>query len=885
MMGFRGRSLAGALFAAAVAAADPVGAQPPGGLPPSAATAAPPPAAASPAQRHLFAVRVTHAPVLDGKLDDAVWQLAAPSSGFRQKVPNDGAVPSDPTTVRVLYDDDAIYVGFDCPQQHTPVTARLTRRDRVVEADSVSIDLGTSGDHKSAFEFSVNASGTLTDTVRFNDTDSSSDWDENWDARTHVTATGWTAEFRIPLHVLRFPALPVQLWDLQASRYISLRQETDYWQYYPRSLGGEVSHYGRLDGLRGLQPRTPIEVRPFLVGRLRRRDPSVDQLASGTDFLGSAGFDLKWHATQDLTLDATVNPDFAQIEADQVVLNLSTVATYYPEKRPFFLEGIDTFATPFQLLYTRRIGRVPPIPPLRDGEQLVDVPEPATIFGATKLTGRLDSKWTVGTLLATTARDDVLVQQADGKRAPRLVDPTSAFGVLRLKRDLGDNAHVGILTTAVVHAEPVGSYPLVAPGAGGPTTTALCPSPVFLTPFQQVNLNVRPQTRCFNDAYAAAFDWRWRSPGGDYSFGGQGVGSLLFQGPGRRVADGTVVNPGDIGGGMKVSFNKEGGTHWVGGVSAVVTSTKLDINDAGYLDRANQMGGTAQLEHRELDPHGWFRETHTFLSSTSMIDDRKLLTGQVVTFGNWGRLTNLWTYGIDAHYVGRTFDDREVGDGTALRREGRIGNGVYLETDLTKKVSIGFDQTTEYVFDGFNTSGSGTLSLRVLPQLDLDILPTWGWTFGEPRFMVAGSVPGQYLFGKLDARSIGATLRTTYTFFPRLTVQAYAQLFLASGHYSGYTQYRSSPGGPRPTVDLPQLTPYSGALTTNPDFEDGVLNVNLVLRWEYLLGSALYLVYTRAQVPTTVLDPGETATINLTAVRRAPVSDVILAKVSFWWGA
>ena len=300
-------ALTALLLAAPVAAGPPL---PPPPAQPNAPVAAIPPAP------HLRATRTPRPPVLDGKLDDDVWKLAPPSSGFRQKVPNDGSPASDPTVVRVLYDDVAVYVGFDCPQPHTPVTERLTRRDRWVEADAVSFDLGTRGDHKSSFEFGVNASGTLYDAIRFNDTDYSQDWDENWDASTDVTAHGWTAEFRIPLRILRFPTLPVQSWDFQANRYVSLKQESDDWAYYPRSVGGEVSHYGRLDDLVGLHERTPLELRPFVVGRLRRRDPTVGQLASGTDVWGSAGLDLKWHPTADLTLDATINPDFAQVEAD-----------------------------------------------------------------------------------------------------------------------------------------------------------------------------------------------------------------------------------------------------------------------------------------------------------------------------------------------------------------------------------------------------------------------------------------------------------------------------------------------------------------------------------------------------------------------------------------
>jgi len=194
------------------------------------------------------------------------------------------------------------------------------------------------------------------------------------------------------------------------------------------------------------------------------------------------------------------------------------------------------------------------------------------------------------------------------------------------------------------------------------------------------------------------------------------------------------------------------------------------------------------------------------------------------------------------------------------------------------------DQTVDVLRDALDTSGNADASFKVLPQWDLDLLPTWQWSYGEPRFVTSGLAPGQYLFGKLDGRSVGLTVRTTYTFTPRLTLQAYAQLFLASGHYSDISQFQSNPSGPRPLVHVTSLTPYAGALGYNPDFEQGVLNVNVVLRWEYMLGSTLYLVYTRAQVPTTVLGPTAIGNLDLGAVGRAPTSDAALVKVSFWWG-
>jgi hypothetical protein len=856
---------------------------------PTAATALPP-------VPHAHAVRATTPPVLDGKLDDDVWTSAPVAGGFTQYLPNDGQPPTDPTTVRVLYDDDNVYIGVDCPQPHASVVERLSRRDRQVESDAIAIELGTKGDRKSAFEFWVNASGTIVDAIRYNDTESSPDWDENWEARTHVTPAGWSAEYRIPLRILRYRA-GTREWDFQVYRWISLKQELSQWSYYPRTAAGEVSHYGRLEGLDGLAERTPIEFRPFVVGRLRRRDPgdANGEIASGTDFLASAGLDLKWHPTQDLTLDATFNPDFAQVEADQVVLNLTTVETYYPEKRPFFLEGIDTFTTPFQLLYTRRIGHVPPLPSLRtdpvNAEQLYDLPEPSTIYGASKLTGRLSDRWSIGTVQAVTAANSVQVQLGSGARVTRLVDPTSTFNLVRLKREVGDNAHIGVMLTAVTHAEQTENYPLVAPGpySSYPGTTELCPTPVFLTPFQQTTRQPAPLSRCFNDAYTGAVDWRWRSSTGDYAVGGQVASTVLENGPPRPIADGTLIHPGDLGVGGKAYVRKEGGKHWVGSTDVDLESTAFDVNDLGYNERANQYEGEAQLEYRDLDPHGPFLETHESLYFGTQYDARGLLIGQGTHLGVSGRFTNFWWYDAGVYYRGNKYDDREVGDGTALQRDGAIGSWIAAGTDSTKRLSASLNNLAEAVFDGTYVNGTATITMRVLPQWDFDLLPTWQWAHGETRFLpgapegaALGTSP--YLFGHLDAKSLGATLRTTYTFLPRLTLQAYAQLFLASGHYSGFTQFQADPKGPRPAIVLSELVPYTSPLGWNPDFEEGVLNVNLVLRWEYVLGSTAYLVYTRSQIPTTTLGASDIGTLNVQAIGHAPASDVVLAKVSFWWG-
>ena len=201
---------------------------------------------------------------------------------------------------------------------------------------------------------------------------------------------------------------------------------------------------------------------------------------------------------------------------------------------------------------------------------------------------------------------------------------------------------------------------------------------------------------------------------------------------------------------------------------------------------------------------------------------------------DWGRLSNFWWFEGNVHCRSARFDDREVGDGTALERAARVGGEASVQTDPTKRVMGGIDQAVDVVRDALDLNGNASVSVKVLPSWDLDVLPTWQWAFGEPRFAAYSPAPGQYLFGKLDAKSFGLTLRTTYTFAPRLTLQGYAQLFLASGHYSDISQYQSDPAARRPVLHVTDLRPYAGAPGSNPDFEQGVLNINAVLRWEYI---------------------------------------------------
>ena len=365
----------------------------------------------------LLATRAKQPPQIDGVLDDEEWQAVPPAVTFTQKAPLAGRAPTDKTLLRLLYDDDAVYVGFECEQVNSPVVALLARRDRPTDTDSVSVAFDSRSEGRSAFEFSVNAAGVLIDGMRFDDGKISREWDEIWEAKTEVREHGWSAEFRIPLQALRFESAANQTWGFQARRYISARQETDEWAFVPLDAGGEVSHYGAIEGLRDLGSAS-LEFQPFVLGRARHQasDPAI--VRSGWDLSPSAGLDLKWRPANNFVLNGTINPDFGQVEADRLILNLSTVELVFPEKRPFFLAGMDDFVTMTPIFYSRRIGRTPRAPrlsrdPLRP-ERLYEYPEPTPIYGALKLAADLNDGWNVAALMALTGPNQVEAVLPDG---------------------------------------------------------------------------------------------------------------------------------------------------------------------------------------------------------------------------------------------------------------------------------------------------------------------------------------------------------------------------------------------------------------------------------------------------------------------------------------
>jgi hypothetical protein len=832
---------------------------------------------------HLAPAHTSKPPLIDGRLDDAVWQGAVVTDAFTQQFPFDGSPPTERTQMRVLYDENAIYLGFDCDQVNTPIMEKLTRRDRDSESEWVWILIDSRNEGKSAYMFAVNVSGTLADGQIIDQTTFSWEWDENWEGKTARRAGGWTAEIRIPIRVLRFDgSAPIQSWGFQAMRFIAGRQETDLWAYFPRDVATPIAHMGRLDDMRGLKGGGALELLPFGVGSARRTDSNENMLGSGGFRLfGSAGLNLKWHLANDVTLDAAFNPDFAQVEADQVILNLTNVETFLPEKRPFFLEGIDAFSFPLQVFYSRRIGAAPIAPTVNTDQRLADVPSPATIYGAGKLVGRLGPAWTIGALSALTAENRVtVVNSTTNTSANQVAAPTTAFNVLRLKREIGAG-HIGVIGTSSTRFEGTGSYP-----ANTNPMLQDCPSGAV----------VPLGSRCFHDAFIGGLDGRWRSQSAEYVVAGAFVQSYINGGPPALQRDGTEIGAGATSPGGWLRVAKEGGKHLLWSAEYTGAGRVLQYNDVGYMPRQNLHMVKASVGWRELDP-----STYTLEKSAAfeVIQNRNLSgldLGQIYELNGKLRLRNFAYLMLAANAAPARLDDREVGGGvvsagTALERARYLGGRFEFATDPRGTVYATLANQTRFMGGGvYGTDTQASVVVHALRQLDIELLPIVTRSVGEYRYALQTAQvvdPANFYFGKLTANSVSATLRASYTFTPQLTLQAYAQAFLASGHFDDLRSIPATAVGPGTQVTLAGL---QSALPMNPpgtvDFESAAININVVFRWEYRLGSTIYFVYSRSQIPTVptsaVMAP---AMLDARAFGHGGTSDVFLLKFSSWWAS
>jgi hypothetical protein len=848
-------------------------------------------------EKSFAAARTHNPPTIDGKLDDPCWQEFPADSRFTQSTPAEGAAPSQKTEVHILYDDDAIYVGARLWDDHADqIVSRLTRRDRDNESDWFAVFIDSRHDRTNANVFVVNVAGVQQDGIFFNEGDPNMDWDAVWASATSRDDKGWTVEMRIPLTVFRFADQPVVSWGLNVGRYISRYKEQDVWSFWPSVLPGFVNRFGHMDGLAGLHPRRTFELRPFVVaqmatdtqsgGTLFGLQPGVRPYASVT-----AGVDFKLGLTSDLTLDGTINPDFGQVEADQVVLNLSRFETFFPEKRPFFLEGVELFQTPIQLFYSRRIGRPPSgfadydTLVLDDTDlEVIHAPRSLPIYAAAKVTGKVSSHVQTAFLEAVTGPENIeAASDNSGATRDYQLSPARSFSVARARYDFGAASNIGVMATA---ATRLGDH------------------------FRLAALD--------HDDFAEGVDGVWVLDRDHAKLTGQvafteRVGGETHQdqnglpcpatdpvtgcAPITR-ADGTRLEPGTVGVGMNALLNLNY-THFIARANYYGYTGGFDANTMGFVQPYNQQEIKGFAGYQMTKPAGPFHNWDTIAGVQNHVSFDGVLTDNTFFYVIEGMFNNFWNINIELDATpGWIYDIYETYDGARWEKPFNFGGSFYLKTDTRKALDVVARGWLFDAGDGYDSGASLTLDFNAVSQLDLAFIPEMGLTRAT-RFYSCTNPEGtdcsvddvlrHYRFADLNSGYLSFTLRATWTFSPHITLQAYAQLFMDRGRYSDYRDVDVMATERRPIIKRDMLVPsmYAGDSdgdgVKDDDFQDLTLNVNIVLRWELFPGTTLIGVFTRAQSAAFNLN-GREPRFGIGGLSTGPTEDLILWKLVYFLG-
>lgn len=784
----------------------------------------------------LRAARADHELKLDGRLDDPAWALAPVAGAFHETWPDYGAAAKRPTEVKVLYDDHYLYIG--ARMHHAPgsrdVVRRVHRRDQDSTSDWFTVYLDSLHDHRSGYGFWVNAGGVQRDAALYNDTGTDFSWDGVWESAVHVDADGWTCELKIPLSLLRIhPGQDDQVWGVNFGRADQgAIRETTQWMVPPRGENAFVSRFPELTGLKGLSPQPRRELIPYLSVQ--------DKVATAADYddrgvRWGAGGDGHFSVGPNAQLDLSVRPDFGQVEVDQAVLNLSTVETYLPEKRPFFLDGADIFRTNGPtLFYSRRIGAgvsgYAPLP----GETILSQPSAQDIDGAAKYTVKTEDGLAFGALGARTAAADATVREADGSQIHPQLAGADTFGLLRATQTLDDR----------------GSFIGFFGGARQPSE------------------NDGQLTRL------AAADGTWKSED-------RGA-KLSFALDRSETGTADAMEQGWYG---MASGSKSWASGWTASGSLENAGRSFDVGGLGYMGRADYQsvyGSINRTWDATAGPFrnwGWGGWANLARDQDGVVFDRSLgLNGRT-------DFTNFWSLWGGASLSLPAFDDQELRATDAPVKK-------YLRRPARPGVDLGFDTAGNRPWYGrislsqrWNEGGTSTgadffQSLKPHPAVEVQFETSvshdagtraWLETVGAAPAPIPGQAPGTPLTGLRRLSEFNQTLRVSYAFSPQLTVQAFSQWMENAWDYRDLRTYQ----------DDWTLAPAS---TTDPTaFNDRLWTLNLITRWEFKPGSAFFLVYTHGAATSALTSGGAALSpvTDLSALSHLPSDDVVQMKLSW----
>ncbi len=822
-----------------------------------------------PTDTSAVAVRASTPPVLDGKADDAIWQETPPITHFREWQPTEDGDPRFRTEARIAYDAADLYVFVRAFDPHPDqIISLLERRDTYPPTDMIWVFLDSYHDRRTGYEFGVNPSGVKVDMAISDDNNEDSSWDAVWEVATRIDSLGWTAEFKIPLSQLRYGPERSHTFGIMIDRNIYRFGERVIWPLLRTSRPGLASQFGDLSGLDDLEAPRRLEAMPYVLVQ-NASEIKNNAFTNGSD--ATVGGDVKYRLASNLTLDATINPDFGQVESDPAELNLTAYESFFGERRPFFVAGAGTFR--FQvncsnvncggegLYYSRRIGRTPQLA----GVFGDSVPQqPTTILGAAKVLGRFPGGLTLGVLNATTARDE--------GPGGRTYEPLTNFAAARVTQDFRDgNSTLGGMVTAVNRNLDSWSAPWLA-----------------------------------SSAYAAGLDFRHRFLDETYEVSGSldrsrvaGSREMIlrlqrnaihaFQRPDADLPldSAATVLHGDA---EELKLGKVAGQHLLFQSAYMRRSAGFEINDLGFLRRADQqswatwVGFFDRHERALYKSFQWNNNWWQYWTTAGLPLEAAFNTNLHITFKNeWGL-----HFGGTVGQLGATYDDRASRGGPAVRQDTYVAPWININGNARNALVPGLNLS-------YNRSAGGrNWSWSVYPNVDYKVAGrfssnlSFGWSHAVTDDQWYGAMTDEagmtrYTFAHLDRTTTSATLRLNYTFTPEISLQAYVEPFVSKGSYSNVRQLSDTPRAENYDDRYEAIPALEGLDLTDPGgFNFKQLTSNVVFRWEYLPGSTLFLVWNEGRQGFLPREGQNDVGQDFHALFGLHPANTFMLKVSYW---
>ncbi|MFC2103288.1 DUF5916 domain-containing protein [Bacteroidota bacterium] len=824
------------------------------------------------------AVRSVEQIIIDGLLTEAIWNQPG-FSELTQQDPAQGLRPSQKSEFWVAYDDEAIYFAakfYDSSPDS--IMARLVRRDFIWgdPSDGCILYLDSYRDRRSGYFFYVSAAGTLADGLLENDVKQPNDlsWDAVWEGVPHIDDEGWSVEMRIPYSQLRFDEGDKQTWGINVERFISRGFETDMLVYTPRNESGFTSRFLDLVGIEGIAPPTRVEILPYVTGKAEYLgNDQGNPFNSGENYTPGFGLDVRAGLGSSLTLNGTVNPDFGQVELDPAIVNLSDVEYSFQEKRPFFTEGVSiyrfgrggtnnnvSFNWPTQnIFYSRRIGRSPQ-GGLPDYDY-ADIPNGTHILGAAKITGQVYDNWKIGTIHALTQREYADID-LDGQRSSVEVEPLTYYGIFRAQRDFNGGAQgIGLLSTFTNRffsdaglGNSINKNALVVASDGW---TFLDEDQTYVLTGWAAVSNVTANQERMTDLQRSSTHY-FQRPDADHV-----------------SVDSSVTSLTGYSGRFMVNKNRG---RWTFNTAIGFVSPKFELNDLGFGSYSDNINAHFFTSYRWNEPTDFYRFTGINGAVYVNYDYGGNRTAEGYWLGSYIALHDYSGGDIALTYNPSTLNSRRTRGGpltvnpqsTSMNFNLHSDNRVWWVAYLGGNASFGKDGDSHSFYTTFEFKVLPTLTLSIGPEYSKDVSETqWVDSFTDPA--ATETYDNRYVFAHLDQTTFSADIRADWIISPKLSFQIYLQPFIASGRYSDYkylsrassydfVKYGEGGSTLEQTVSEDGEISYmldpdgeggsESQVIDNPDFNYISFRGNAVLRWEYMPGSTLYLVWTQSRQQT-----------------------------------